>query len=388
MGKEAIFLEEHKTGKTWGNLELKPSTLAYGASTHEWPAEMKGDLCWGPQSFRSGEDLALVLTEDEVSEVRAGLRHFNSLELYGSEVSPNTFPLPTLGQKLLRLAADIHSGKGFAAIRGLQPDEFSPEDNVLIFLGISSYIGAKRGRQDEDGNMLMHIRDAKLSKTPQHDRPIRYSARASTFHTDTFCDILALQTRSCALEGGRNILASSWTVYNKLMATHPEVCELLAQPIWPFDSRGKFFESSTRPLLFYHGGRVMMNLAREPLLGLEGVRRPAGLATLTQAQRDALDLVETIATQNQIVLNAEPGDLLFINNHAVLHSREAFSDAPRTPARYLVRAWLKNPALAWKLPRALQEGSSRIYDDNELGERWNIVDVPKFQFRLSERLTS
>lgn len=80
---------------------------------------------------------------------------------------------------------------------------------------------------------------------------------------------------------------------------------------------------------------------------------------------------------------------MFLNNHGVLHSREAFEDDPDSArSRYLVRLWLKNPMLAWKLPRALQEGNSRIYDENELGERWNIVDVPKVQFRLSERLTS
>jgi hypothetical protein len=39
-------------------------------------------------------------------------------------------------------------------VRGLDPDDFSQEDNVVIFLGISSYIGPKRGRQDEEGNML------------------------------------------------------------------------------------------------------------------------------------------------------------------------------------------------------------------------------------------
>jgi hypothetical protein len=120
------------------------------------------------------------------------------LGLYGNEVTPDTFPLPTLGPKLQQVALDIHRGRGFAVVRGLNPDEFSPEDNVLVFLGISSYIGVQRGRQDEEGNMLsksrtpysrppkltspVHIRDAKLSKTPQQDRPTRYSSRASVSH--------------------------------------------------------------------------------------------------------------------------------------------------------------------------------------------------------------
>lgn len=79
---------------------------------------------------------------------------FSGLGLYGSEVTANSFPLPTLGLKLLKTALDIHRGKGFAIIRGLDPKDFSTEDNLIIFLGISSYIGSKRGRQDEDGNML------------------------------------------------------------------------------------------------------------------------------------------------------------------------------------------------------------------------------------------
>lgn len=48
----------------------------------------------------------------------------------------------------------MHRGRGFAVVRGLDPADYSPEDNVVIFLGVSSYIAPKRGRQDEDGNML------------------------------------------------------------------------------------------------------------------------------------------------------------------------------------------------------------------------------------------
>jgi len=208
-----------------------------------------------------------------------------------------------------------------------------------------------------------------------------------TFHTDTFCDILALQTRNNASAGGKNLLSSSWTIYNELMRSHPHLRELLAQPIWAFDSRGKFLPSSTRPLLYHHDGRIIMNFAREPLLGLDGVRRAAGLATLTDEQRRALDVVEEIARRNQIALEAEPGDMLFINNHGVLHSREAFEDSAASP-RYLVRMWLKNPELAWGLPRGLKEGNERIYGENELGEQWNVVDAPRVKFRLSERMTS
>ncbi|KAL2134171.1 hypothetical protein VTI74DRAFT_870 [Chaetomium olivicolor] len=391
MGAETILLEQQ--GRGWGNLEVKTNcTPRYFPITHQWPAKMEGELAWGPTSFASPVDYTLTLSEDEISEVRSGLQHFNDLGLYGNEVTPITFPLPTLGPRLQQMAADIHGGRGFAVVRGLNPDDFSPEENVLVFLGISSYIGVTRGRQDEDGNMLMHIRDAKLSKTPQQDRPTRYSSRPSTFHTDTFCDILALQTRTSALAGGRNLLASSWTLYNALARTQPHLRELLASPVWSFDSRGKFLPSTTRPLLFHHDGRIIMNFAREPLLGLSGVRRAPGLPPLTDEQRQALDVVEEIARRNQIALEARRGDLLFLNNHGVLHSREGFVDSRERP-RYLVRMWLRNEEMAWDLPRELREGNERIYGDERVawsgvGERWNVVDGERVVFRLSERLTS
>ena len=76
------------------------------------------------------------------------------LGLDGDQVCAANFPLPTLEMKLLRAAVSLHEGRGFAVIRGLKPDGFSPEDNVILFLGLSSYLGSQRGRQDEEGNML------------------------------------------------------------------------------------------------------------------------------------------------------------------------------------------------------------------------------------------
>ena len=72
----------------------------------------------------------------------------------GSEISVINFPLPNLGAKLLQLTQQLHDTIGFFVLRGLNPEEYSQEDNILIFLGISSYVGEKRGRQDEAGSML------------------------------------------------------------------------------------------------------------------------------------------------------------------------------------------------------------------------------------------
>lgn len=76
------------------------------------------------------------------------------LGLDGSEVSQATFPLPTLAWPLRALAEDLHSGRGFFAVRGLDPKRYSAEDNVLLFLGVSSYVGEKRGLQNDKGHIF------------------------------------------------------------------------------------------------------------------------------------------------------------------------------------------------------------------------------------------
>ncbi len=39
-------------------------------------------------------------------------------------------------------------------LRGLEPDKYSNFDNILLYLGVTSYIAEKRGMQDFDGRMI------------------------------------------------------------------------------------------------------------------------------------------------------------------------------------------------------------------------------------------
>jgi hypothetical protein len=76
------------------------------------------------------------------------------LNLRFEAISQELFPLPTLSSKLKDLAKVLTNGVGFFLIRGLDPKQYSSEINLIMYLGISSYIGDKRGVQDERGNML------------------------------------------------------------------------------------------------------------------------------------------------------------------------------------------------------------------------------------------
>ena len=70
------------------------------------------------------------------------------------QVSRKSFPLPILATKLKSIARQLHSGPGCILLRGLDPNDYTLTENLLIYLGMTSHIAGHRGRQDSDGNML------------------------------------------------------------------------------------------------------------------------------------------------------------------------------------------------------------------------------------------
>ena len=65
--------------------------------------------------------------------------------------------------------------------------------------------------------------------------------------------------------------------------------------------------------------------------------------SFSDAERDALACVEAVANRPdmQLTFKQQPGDVLFINNLAVMHRRERYHDAPdEAQKRMLYRMWI------------------------------------------------
>lgn len=69
-----------------------------------------------------------------------------------------------------------------------------------------------------------------------------------------------------------------------------------------------------------------------------------GVARLTGAQREALDLLMTLADELSFAMRFEPGDMQLVNNHVIYHARTAFQDdAGSGQVRLLYRIWRSMP---------------------------------------------
>jgi hypothetical protein len=149
-------------------------------------------------------------------------------------VSPATFPLPALHEKLRGLSNELHGGHGFFVIRGLRVDDYTREENVIIYAGISSHIASQFGRQDYkyDGKpadvVLAHVKDLSSGSDSGSIGSPAYTTDKQVFHTDSG-DIVSLFALETAAEGGASKLASTWRVYNEIARTRPDLIHTLSE---------------------------------------------------------------------------------------------------------------------------------------------------------------
>ncbi|KXX78006.1 hypothetical protein MMYC01_201723 [Madurella mycetomatis] len=366
----------------------RPTTVPAG-----WPAQVNAARAWDGSDFNSEGDYVLILSDEDVMEIEAGLEHFKRLpgELGPDDVCPETFPLPNMASRLGRVSEIIHDGRGFVVLRGLQPDKYTMYDNILLYLGVTSYIAEKRGMQDFDGRMILHIQ-AVLEDIKKHGSMPNspYVARAQPFHTD-LCDVLALYALNVAAYGGESFLASSAKIYNELAKTRPDIIEVLAKDDWVFD---EFWEGQyhTRPLLYnFESHGPAFQFSRRPLTGSHFSPHHPKVPAMTELQAEALDAVYFLAKEHALEIRLQRGDMLLFNNFAMLHARSGFADdEARGMKRHMLRLWLRNEERMWKTPRQLERISWECYGDNEWRRQLRVWDIDRSppELRVNHRRAS
>ncbi|KAH6632112.1 hypothetical protein F5144DRAFT_573093 [Chaetomium tenue] len=362
------------------------TTVPYG-----WPAQINTARAWTGSDFNDEHDYIIHLGPEDIAEIEFGLSHFKSYDGLGpDDVNHNTFPLPSLCSRLVEASQIIHDGRGFVVLRGLEPDRYTSFDNILIYLGITSYIAEKRGMQDFDGRMILHIQAVAEDVKKHGAMPNSpYVARAQPFHTD-LCDVLGMYALNVAAYGGESYLASSATIYNELARARPDIIEVLAKDDWIFDEfwQGQYH---TRPLLYNfetHGPGFQFS--RRPLTGSHFSPHHPSVPAMTELQAEALDTVYFLAKHHAVEVRLQPGDMLLFNNFAMLHARSGFTDdASEGRQRHMLRLWLRNEQRMWKTPRELERISWECYGDHEWRQNsvWDIEASPP-ELRVKHRRAS
>jgi hypothetical protein len=110
-------------------------------------------------------------------------------------------------------------------------------------------------------------------------------------------------------------------------------------------------------------GKVLLRFSRYGVTGWQRKRNP-NLPEPTKAQLEALDAVSFTAMKNAFTLPATKGDLLFVNDMALMHAREAFDEGGQYLKRHILKMFFRDSEKNWKYPPEVIEESMWKYAPN------------------------
>jgi hypothetical protein len=348
-----------------------------------FPACYTGERVWsGSEMALKQHEWIVILSEQEQLHILNALRFFQSLNVDPGLMSPKTFPLPKdLSDRLRAISHDCYNGRGFCILRGLRPEIFTEEENVLVFAGVSVYVAPIRGFQDLNRELVVcHVisQDTNPEAQEENLRPAFTNGQVS-FHTD-IGDILTLFTMDVPDTGGETMIVSSSKIYNELAETRPDLLQELAKD-WAFLLSQNYDTDGTPLITNVAGDKLVLQYSRLPVTGFRDEGPNPTLPPPTPNRLEAMDMLEDLGRKYSFALPRIPGDIAFINNLCLMHGRNAFDiDAngkPLPSKRHLVKLILRDPKLAWDFPESLSWISKRIYGSNQDNggrtEKWQVA---------------
>ena len=333
------------------------------------PKRLTGPAAWvGPAMAKDEGAWLYRLSPEDISDLENAARHYLSLRRDVGEITATDFPLSSFAGHLKALQKKLLHGNGIEVLRGLPVAGYSQEFAATVFCGIGAHIGSARS-QNAAGHILGHVRDLGASSKDPNTR-IYQTAERQTFHTDS-ADVVGLLCIREAKQGGRSMLVSAETIYNRMRELRPDLLEKLFDPI-ATDRRGEVPEGArpwmTIPPLCWHDGRLTVFYQRQYIASAQ---RFEGALRLTPAHVEALDMFDALANDPDLHfgMQLQPGDMQFVYNHSQLHDRTGFVDwLEAGKKRHLLRLWLSVAG-----DRPLPECFKQRYGSIEIGKRGGIV---------------
>ena len=322
----------------------------------------------GADMARNSDAWLYQLTVEDVRDLESAATHFQSLGIDVGEISRETFPLATFGVHIAGLKQTLLSGVGLEVLRGLPIENYSQAFCATIFCGIGAHIGSTRS-QNADGHILGHVRDIGADANDPNSR-IYQTCERQTFHTDS-ADVVGLLCIREAKEGGKSLLVSAETIYNRMKQECPDLLEKLFDPI-ATDRRGEIPDGAKPymeiPVLSWYEGNLTIFYQRQYI---DSAQRFDGAMCLSPEHVEALDMFDALANDPELCfgMQLQPGDMQFVYNHSQLHDRTGFLDWPDpSQRRHLMRLWLSIEG-----DRPLPEAFKERYGTIEVGNRGGII---------------
>ena len=295
---------------------------------------------WTAAEMQATEDWLYPFDAAEIAELRTAIAPYDRDDVDLMALDAADFPLPDLGARLQELRRELLYGRGFVLFRGLPVEAIGKRGTAVAFWALSRHLSDGVFSQNKRGHVLGHVTDLGESRSnPSQRGP--YSREEIPFHVDC-CDVVGLLCLETPFSGGESSIVSSVALHNEMLKRRPDLVRVLAEPYYR-DRRDEVPPGMPPyykiPIFNYHQGYFSANV--EPTY-IGSAHRFEACGEMTPAQKEALEFSQTLAREMRFDQGFSRGDMQFVNNHVIFHSRRGYQDhTDPDRKRHLLRIWLK-----------------------------------------------
>jgi alpha-ketoglutarate-dependent taurine dioxygenase len=307
---------------------------------------IEGPSVWMGRDVRV-EDWRVELSAAALDEIRRVVDELRSYPLPTIVLGADDFAMPACREAMAQVRDILARGVRFAIVDRLPMAEIDKGEATAIYWLLSSMI-ARPVAQKLDGTLIYDVLDTGQQALPGSGiRPDKTNIEIR-FHNDNAYndappDYVGLLCLRKAMSGGHSRVISFHTAYNEMLARAPERLARLYEPFW-FD-RQREFHPGENPVfaapIFDNGAELKARFSVHQINSGYALKGEPLDAAGEAALSAMLDIFEDDALS--VDFDLEPGQMQFVDNRALGHSRTAFVDYPgAAEKRHLVRLWLRD----------------------------------------------
>ena len=255
--------------------------------------------------------------------------------------------LPLLKNKILDFRKEmLIDGVGLFLINGICLENFSMKEKISIYTLITKILGEL---------IIQNIRQEKIVEIKDVGKSMKTGGRyhetkeGGSHHTDSpqwkdVPDYLSLFCVHNAKKGGTNLFLSAYTIHNKIYEERNDSLHMFYEK-FHFDKRGEFKDGESptvfEPIFMFKDKRLYFRYLRDYIDAGHDIQNQP----LSESQKTALTYLDNLMRRDEMIMryDLKPGDMVFSDNHWIIHGRTPFEDHDdKNMKRLMLRTWIRD----------------------------------------------
>ena len=295
-------------------------------------------LAWDKTLSDKKEQFVVHLDSEIIQELTERRNELDSI---------NKNDLPLFKKKILDFRNErLLDGVGLFVIDGICMESFSVKEKTSIYTLAAKILG-ELIIQNIQQEKIVEVKD--VGKSMKTGGRYHETKEGGSHHTDSpqwknVPDYLGLFCVHNAKKGGTNLFLSAYTIHNRILQERKDLLDIFYEK-FHFDKRGEFKDGESptvfEPIFELKDEKLYFRYLRNYIDAGHDIQNQP----LSQPQKDALTYLDNLMRVEDIAMkyDLKPGDMVFSDNHWIVHGRIAYDDYDdENLKRLMLRTWIKD----------------------------------------------